>query len=296
MKWGIVFASTAFPEPEAAAAMAQAAEEAGFESLWAPEHIVVSMAEGATPYRASKDGSLNRLARRGGIPDPLVWLAYVAARTETIKLGTNVVILPEHQTVVFSKTACTLDMLSRGRFMLGVGVGELPEEYAAVGMEFTNRGKRMDEQIEAMRQLWTEDVTSYDGEQVRFTNIRSEPRPVNGTIPLHIGGISKAAVRRAARYGDGYFPFVGFVDLGRDPNEVLAEVIRDVRAEAARFGRDPESIEMTVGGARTVEEAERMRAIGADRLVIAIRSKDINEVRDEIATFGKEVIAATTDL
>lgn len=296
MKWGIVFASTAFPEPERAAALAQAAEEAGFESLWAPEHIVVSVGDGVTPYRAAKDGTMNRLARRGGIPDPLVWLAYVAAHTSTIKLGTNVVILPEHQTVVFSKTACTLDVLSGGRFMLGIGVGELPEEYAAVGMEFTNRGKRMNEQIEAMRALWTEDVATYDGDQVRFKNIRSEPRPVNGTIPLHIGGISKAAVRRAARYGDGYFPFVGFVDLGRDPNEVLAEVIADVRAEAAKLGRDPAAIEMTVGGARTVEEAEQLAAIGADRLVLAVRSKDMDEVCEEIATFGKDVIAATRDL
>ena len=296
MKWGIVFASTAFPEPDRATVMAQAAEAAGFESLWAPEHIVASVGEGVTPYRASNDGTLDRLARRGGIPDPLVWLSYVAAHTSTLKLGTNVVVLPEHQTVVFSKAACTLDVLSRGRFMLGIGVGELPEEYAAVGMDFTGRGRRMDEQIEAMRLLWAEDVATYDGDQVHFQNIRSEPRPVNGTIPLHIGGISKAAVRRAARFGDGYFPFVGFVDLGRDPNEVLAEVIADVRAEAAKLGRNPASIEMTVGGARTVSEAERMAALGADRLVIAIRSKDADEVRDEIATFGKDVIAATRDL
>lgn len=296
MKWGVVFASTGFPDPESAVAMAQAAEEAGFESVWAAEHIVVSVGDGVTPYRASKDGTLNRLGRRGGIPDPMVWLTYVAARTTSINLGTNVVVLPEHQPVVFAKTAATLDVLSQGRLILGIGVGELPEEYAAVGMEFTNRGKRMDEYIEAMRLLWTEDVANYAGEHVQLKNIRQEPRPVNGTVPLHIGGISKAAVRRAARSGDGYFPFVGFVDLGRDPNETLAEVIAAVRSEASEFGRDPKSIEMTIGGARTVDEAVQMKAIGADRLVIAVRSKDMDEVRDELATFGKEVIAATADL
>jgi probable F420-dependent oxidoreductase len=296
MKWGVVFASTGFPDPDSAVAMAQAAEEAGFESVWAAEHIVMSVAKGATPYRASEDGTLDRLSRRGGIPDPMVWLTYVAARTTTINLGTNVVVLPEHQPVVFAKTAATLDVLSSGRLILGIGVGELPEEYAAVGMEFKNRGKRMDEYIEAMRLLWTEDITNYAGEHVQLKNIRQEPRPVNGTVPLHIGGISKAAVSRAARSGDGYFPFVGFVDLGRDPNETLAEVIAAVRTEADQLGRDPNSIEMTIGGARTVDEAVRMKAIGADRLVIAVRSKGMDEVRDELATFGKEVIAATADL
>ena len=133
---------------------AQAAEAAGFESLWAPEHVVVAVGEGATPYGGSPDGKMDRLWKRGGVPDPLVWLAFVASQTSTINLGTNVVILPEHQPAVIAKSVATLDALSGGRVRLGIGVGELPEEYAAVGMEFTNRGKRMDEYIEAMRALW----------------------------------------------------------------------------------------------------------------------------------------------
>src|ERR1700739_408695 len=209
MKWGIVFASTSFPQPDRAAALAQAAEEAGFESLWCPEHVVVAIGDNVTPYRASPDGKMDRLWRRGGIPDPLVWLTFVAARTTTINLGTNVVILPEHQPAVFAKSAATLDSLSGGRLNLGIGVGELPEEYAAVGMSFTNRGRRMDESIEAMRALWSQEVASYHGQHVRFDSVRCDPSPVRGTIPLHIGGASGAALRRAAKYGDGYFPFVG---------------------------------------------------------------------------------------
>jgi probable F420-dependent oxidoreductase len=293
MKWGIVFASTAFPEPDRAVAMAQAAEEAGFESLWCPEHVVVAVGEGVTPYGGSTDGRMDRLWQRGGIPDPLLWLAFVAGQTSRINLGTNVVILPEHQPVVLAKSVATLDTLSGGRVRLGIGVGELPEEYLAVGMEFTNRGRRMDESIEAMRALWSEDVATYRGQYVDFENVRCDPHPANGSVPLHIGGASPAAIRRAAKYGDGYFPWVG---PGLDLHETLGHVIPGVRAAAEELGRDPSSIEMTVGGARTVAEAERLAALGVDRLVIAVRSKDTDAVGEELARFGEDVIAPTRDL
>ncbi|MCU1346358.1 MAG: fgd2 3 [Acidimicrobiia bacterium] len=293
MKWGIVFASTSFPQPDKAVALAQAAEAAGFESLWCPEHVIVAIGDHVTPYRGSPDGKMDRLWRRGGMPDPIVWLAYVAAATKTIRLGTNVVILPEHQPTVFAKSVATLDSLSGGRVELGIGVGELPEEYAAVGMEFTNRGQRMDEYIEAMRTLWQVEVATYHGKHVNFDDVRCDPRPANGTVPLHIGGASPAALRRAAKYGDGYFPWI---DLNRDVFEALTEVIGGVRNEAEKFGRDPMGIEMTVGGARTVEEAEKFKALGVDRLTIALRSKEIEELRDELGTLGETLVSPTRDL
>lgn len=293
MKWGIAFSSTAFPQPERAIAMAQAAERAGFESLWCPEHVVVAVGDSVTPYRASPDGRMDRLWKRGGIPDPLIWLAFVAAQTTDIKLGTNVVILPEHQPTVYAKTAASLDALSRGRLMLGIGVGELPEEYAAVGMAFSNRGRRMDESIEAMRALWTEEVATYRGAHVSFANVRCDPSPVHGTIPLHIGGTSNAALRRAARYGDGYFPWV---DPDQDLDATLSRVIQHVRRDAEDLGRDPGAIEMTGGGARTVAEAERFAAIGIDRLVIAVHAKEPDAVEDELLGFGEQVIHPTRDL
>jgi probable F420-dependent oxidoreductase len=293
MKWGIVFASTTFPRPEAAIALAEAAEAAGFESLWCPEHVVVPVGEGVTPYGGSTDGKMDRLWKRGGIPDPLVWLAFVASRTSTIKLGTNVLIVPEHQPAVLAKTVSTLDSLSNGRVLLGIGVGELPEEYAAVGMEFHNRGKRMDETIESMRALWQDEVANYDGTYVKLDNIRCDPSPANGTVPLHVGGISEAAMQRAAKYGDGYFPWVG---PGLDLHATLRTTIDGVRARAAALGRDPKSIEMTVGGARTADEARVMADMGVDRCTIAVRSKDLDDMRAELAQFGREVIAPTRDM
>lgn len=293
MKWGIVFASTSFPEPDRAVEMARAAEEAGFESLWAAEHIVVATGEGATPYRGSPDGRMDRLWRRGGIPDPLIWLAFVAGYTRTINLGTNVVIVPEHQPVVLAKSAATLASLSGGRLLLGIGVGELPEEYAAVGMEFTNRGRRMDESIEAMRTLWRDEIATYQGRYVAFDKVRCEPRPPRGTIPLHVGGASPAALRRAGRYGDGYFPWI---DPRVDLHEALSEIIPAAREEARRAGRDPDGIEVTFGGARTVDQAERMAALGVHRLVVGVRAKEMDAVRDELAQFGQDVIAQTKDL
>jgi probable F420-dependent oxidoreductase len=293
MKWGIVFASTAFPEPDRAIHLAETAEAAGFESLWCPEHVVVAIGDEVTPYAASPDGKMDRLWQRGGIPDPLAWLAFVAGRTSSIKLGTNVVILPEHQPTVFAKTAATVDYLSGGRLELGIGVGELPEEYEAVGMGFRDRGRRMDEYIAAIRALWSEEVTTFEGDFVTLKSVRCDPRPPRGTIPLHIGGASPAAVRRAAHHGDGYFPFVG---PGLDLHETLRRVIGSVREEAARVGRDPDAIEFTVGGARTVEQAEQMAALGVDRLVIAVRGKSRNEVSDELGGFAETVIGATAGL
>jgi probable F420-dependent oxidoreductase len=293
VKWGIVFASTGFPDPEAAIALAQNAEAYGFESLWAPEHVIMSRAPGATPYRGMPDGKMDRLARRGGIPDPLTWLTFVAAVTTRIRLGTNVLVLPEHQPTVLAKTAATLDHLSNGRLMLGIGVGELSEEYEAVGMEFSNRGRRMDEYIDAMRALWRDDVASFGGEHVQFDQVECRPWPVNRAIPLHIGGASDAAIRRVARCGDGYFPFVF---PGEDITVVLPRLIERVRAETAAMGRDPDAIEITSGGARTVEDARWYASIGVHRIGIAVRSSTIASMGDELRRFGDEVISKTTDL
>jgi probable F420-dependent oxidoreductase len=247
----------------------------------------------ATPYRGSTDGSMSRLGRRGGIPDPLIWFAYVASVTSRIGFGTGVLILPEHQPVVLAKSVATLDHLSGGRLMLGIGVGELPEEYAAVGMNFGDRGRRMDEYIDAMRVLWRDDEATFHGRYVDFDRVECRPWPPRRQIPLLVGGASRAAIRRAARRGDGYFPFVF---PGEDPLVRLPHLIDQVRTEARAAGRDPDAIEFTAGGARTVEEAKVYAGFGIHRLTVAIRARTVAELRDEVGRLDEELVAPTADL
>ena len=292
MKWGIVFANQKFPGPEEAAALAEAAEETGFESLWGQEHIVVPE-EYEPLYEASSTGKLESKGTIGGGPDPIVWFAYAAARTSRIKFGTAVAILPEHSPVPYAKSCATLATLASGRFMLGIGVGWSREEYAAVGVPWERRGKRYDEYIEVLRTLWRDPVASFDGEFVKFKPLRCEPRPPGGSIPLIIGGASEPAVRRAARIGDGYFPAI--FPTARQRVE-LPPLLKKFRAYAAEYGRDPSSLEVTTGGARSVDDAKIYADMGVHRLTITVRARDIPGMRDELHRFADEVITKTEAL
>jgi probable F420-dependent oxidoreductase len=222
-----------------------------------------------------------------------IWFAYVAAVTTRIRFGTGVLILPEHQPVVLAKAAATLDHLSGGRLVLGIGVGELPEEYGAVGMEFRDRGKRMDEYIDAMRVLWRDDEASFSGEHVSFDRVECRPWPVRRKIPLLIGGASDAAIHRAALRGDGYFPFVF---PGQDPRIELPRLLDRVRARMREAGRDPQAMEFTAGGARTVDEAKIYADFGIHRLTVAIRARTAAEMHDEVSRLGDTLVSRTADL
>lgn len=292
MKWGILFSSTICPDPERAVALAETAEEAGFDSLWAPEHVIIPV-EYEPRYTASPTGRMDRLTSRGGVPDPLIWLAFVAARTSRIKLGTNVVILPEHNPVAYAKACATLASLAKGRFLLGIGVGWCPEEYDALGIPFARRGQRYEECIEAMRALWRDEEASYEGEFVRFLPVMCDPKPPGGTIPLVLGGTAPVAARRAGRIGDGYFPAIFPTERVWTDLPGLLEHVREGAAEA---GRDPSTVEITSGGVRTAEEARWFADQGVHRLTIAVRAKTIPEMRDELLRFGDEVIDRTQTL
>ncbi|MEQ1700882.1 MAG: LLM class F420-dependent oxidoreductase, partial [Ilumatobacteraceae bacterium] len=187
MKFGIAFANTGpFTDPARAVEFAQAAEAAGFESLWTVEHVIVpSNYESAYPYDPS--GKMPG-SEEMPIPDPLIWLAYLAAATSRINLATGVVILPQRNPVVLAKELATLDHLSGGRMHLGVGVGWLEEEFDALGVPFAERGRRTDDHVAAMRALWTQDAASYHGEFTNFDNCILRPRPVQPSIPIHGGG------------------------------------------------------------------------------------------------------------
>jgi probable F420-dependent oxidoreductase len=292
MKWGVLFSSTSCPDPERAAALAGIAEEAGFESLWSPEHIALPV-EYEPAYAFSSDGRMDRIGMQGGVPDPLVWFAFVAASTTTIKFGTGVVILPEHHPVPFAKSCATLASLSRGRFMLGIGVGWCREEYDAVGASWPNRGRRCEEYIHALRTLWREPEASFDGEFVTFAPVECDPKPPGGTIPIIVGGESEPAARRAGRLADGFFPALYPTERVRSELPVLLGHMRSAAAEA---GRDPATIEVTSGGTRSVEGAKWYADQGVHRLTIAVRSHTVPEMREELLRFGDSVIPATADL
>jgi probable F420-dependent oxidoreductase len=262
MKFGIAFANVGpFAHAAGATEFARAAEAAGFESLWTVEHVVVpSGYESTYPYDPS-----GRMP--GGedspIPDPLIWLAHVGAVTSTIRLATGILILPQRNPLVLAKEVATLDHLSGGRVDLGVGVGWLAEEFDALGVPFARRGARTEEHIEVMRALWDGDHASPHGEFLAFDEVSSNPKPVNGRVPIHIGGHSRAAAERAGRMGDGFFPGTG--DIG--------ELVDIMRQTAAAAGRDPEAIEVSYGnedlvGDGAVDEAGRLAELGVDRCIV----------------------------
>jgi probable F420-dependent oxidoreductase len=211
--------------PDSIRAVAAAAEAQGFATLWAGEHVVLVDAP-VSRYPYSADG---RIAVPAGADwlDPMLVLAHAAAVTSRIKLATGVFLLPEHNPVVAAKTAATLDVLSGGRFTLGVGIGWSQEEFAALGVPFAGRGRRTAEYIAAMRSLWSHDVASFDGEFVHFEAVRVNPKPVRDRrIPIVVGGNSDAALRRVAAFGDGWYGFNLPVEAAAERISVLAEHCR----------------------------------------------------------------------
>jgi probable F420-dependent oxidoreductase len=262
---------------EGAAELGRAAEAAGFDSLWTVEHVVVPAGyESAYPY--SRSGKMAGGMEDFDLPDPLVWLSYVAAATTTLRLATGIVILPQRNPLILAKEAASLDVLSGGRFVLGVGAGWLAEEFAALGVPFEDRGDRTDEYIRALRVLWSEGPATFEGETATFGPVYSRPRPVQGTIPIVIGGHSKRAARRAGELGDGFFP--------NDPSyERVAELIAHARRCAEDAGRDPEALEITVGSKPEPAVIERWAEAGADRVVVG------NLGVDGVRIFGEQVIA-----
>jgi probable F420-dependent oxidoreductase len=258
VKFGLRYANTG-PYVDAARAveLAHAGEEAGFESIWTVEHVVVPEGyESQYPYAPS--GKMAGGVDDIPIPDPLIWMAWVASATTTIKVATGILILPQRNPVVTAKAVATLDVMSGGRVLLGVGVGWLREEFAALNANFEERGAVTDEYIEVLRVLWGQERPSFAGNYVSFDGAYCRPQPVGGSVPIIVGGHTKAAARRAGRLGDGFFPARGA------PQELIDEVHR--AAEAA--GRDPASIEITTSLPDDLDEIPALAARGVHRLLV----------------------------
>jgi probable F420-dependent oxidoreductase len=284
MRFGLMFANVgAAVRPEGAVDVARMAEELGFESLWTVEHTVVPTGY-ASQYPYSPDGRMPG-GEQAEIPDPLIWLAYVAAATDRIRLGTGILILPQRNPVTLAKELATLDVLSGGRAELGIGVGWLEEEFAALGVPFAQRGPRTDDAVAALRVLWSDGEDTYHGRFCDFTEANCYPKPVQaGGIPVVVGGHTRAAARRAGRLGDGFFPGV----FGPDELEPL---LTTVRASATDAGRDPDAIEITAGGAFDRDGVARFADLGVSRVVIPPLAFDLETLRTRLGQFSDEVIA-----
>jgi probable F420-dependent oxidoreductase len=260
MKFGLRYANTGpYVEAGRAVELAQAGEAAGFESIWTVEHVVVPHGYQSTyPYHES--GRMAGGAYDIPIPDPLIWMTWVASATTRLKVATGILIVPQRNPVVTAKAVASLDHLSGGRVLLGVGVGWLREEFDALGANFDERAAIYDEHLEAMRALWASDKATYEGRYVSFRDVYCLPRPPAGEVPIIIGGHSRAAARRAGRLGDGFFPARG----------VPAELLDVVRSSAEAAGRDPDRIEITTSMPDDLGQLPELARAGVDRVLVPV--------------------------
>jgi len=278
VKFGIVYnTGVVGVDPDHLTAVARHAEELGFESFFVPEHIAL--------YPGARVGEVE-FPPDLAVADPLDCLSFVAASTATILLGTAVLLLPFHHPVPLAKRLATIDLLSRGRMrLLTVGVGALPGEAAAVGVDYTTRGRRADEAIDVLRALWAGDAsgTSFHGEFYAFDDVTSFPKPLR-PLPIHVGGSSRAAARRAGRRGDGFFPG-GWLP----PAERIAQH-RLMRESAQEAGRNPDVLEYTRWGSLEVGPAgaDAYAAQGVDRLVVGLPPGDLDGQRRLLDDFARE--------
>ena len=263
MKVGLAFASSISIEGDEALEICRRAEASGFESVWGGEHVILPDSI-ASRYPYTEDGKIPAEPDTP-IPDPLIWLSFAAAAAPTLRLGTCILIVPQRNPLVLAKELATLDRLSGGRVELGLGVGWLKEEFDALGVPWQARGRRNDEYIEAMRALWKAPHAEFHGEFVDFDPCTCSPRPVNGDIPVIVGGDSEAALQRAVRLADGYFP-------GEGDHERLAGLLDRLRVRAEQAGRDPASIEINaMFGAQMADPVagvEQMASVGVGRIMI----------------------------
>ncbi len=280
MKFGLMYANAGpFAFPEMLTHLAQTAERVGVESLWTVEHVVIPVGYASTyPYDPS--GKI-QAPDQVPIPDPLIALSYVAAVTTRIRLATGIVILPQRHPLYVAKEVATLDVLSHGRVILGIGVGWLAEEFQALGIPFEERAARTEEMVRALRALWKDEAAPFEGKFYRWPKVESHPKPVQKPgVPIVVGGHTELAARRAARYGDGFFPGVA-----EEPK--LKELLAIMRDECAKLGRDPATIEISAGRANPdVDGVKRLRDLGVSRFMVPPPAYDPDGITQGLERLG----------
>jgi probable F420-dependent oxidoreductase len=284
MKFGLIPINIGVNSVEQITGMAQTAEKAGFESVWTFEHVIVpNDYQSKYPYHPS--------GKMGAEPDtnfvdPLLALTAVAATTSTIRLGTGVNILSQTNPLYMAKQAASLDFISNGRFMLGVGIGWLKEEFEALGVPFERRGARFDDYVVAMRKIWSGEDFEHKSDFINWSGFKSYPVPIQKpSLPVVIGGAAGKIYQRIARHGDGWFAPIG------NPAE-LASALQDLRAACDAEDRDFDDIEITCmwPGHGGKEAVEQLADVGVSRLVVPLMALGDNPV-EGMSRLAEEVIS-----
>jgi probable F420-dependent oxidoreductase len=269
--------------------VAAAAEANGFESLWMPEHMVLPATMPPT-YLYTESG-YPPITPQTALYDPWVVLGAVANATSTIRLATNVYILPLRHPLQTARSVVTLDRVSGGRVTLGIGVGWLEEEFVAAGQSFADRGARTDEIIGLLRRLWSEEIIDHKSDHYQFGPVAFEPKPVQKQgIPIEVGGCSPPALRRAGRLGDGW------VEIGCDDFDTLTRMLTVVQKARRDAGRDQLPFEVSSGLGRTADDIRRCEELGVTRTVAGPGTGStritVDVYRDWMKRFADEVMTA----
>lgn len=280
MKIGLNF----FPiNPKFLFPLARRADELGYESIWLGEHVVLP---GQTDSRHPYAPELGPPLPETPLLDPLIVLGYIAAQTKQIKLGTGIYLLALRHPIMAARLAATTDVISGGRMLLGTGVGWLREEFEAQDVPWEHRGARMDECIEVMRRLWTEDRIAHQGRFYQFDEVGFAPKPVNGTVPILIGGETPPALRRTARLADGWF------GVTHTPESAAARI-----AELLTMRESGRPLEITVSSEAipTLDEVRRFRDVGVHRLNFVGRllsggGRTVEDMLGGLERFADEVL------
>ena len=241
--------------------LGRALEERGFESLWAPEHSHIPLSR-KSPFPSG--GELPK--QYYDAMDPFVTLSVAAAATKKLKLGTGVCLVIQRDTIQTAKAVASLDQVSGGRFLFGIGGGWNQDEMEDHGAVYATRFKKMREQIEAMREIWTKSKPEYHGETVDFPPMMTRPKPVQNPLPVIVGGAFPHGARRALRYGNGWIPH-----SRRPQYEDVTDFLPQFRQMAAEAGRDPAEVPVTVWGApENADRLQRYRDQAVARVVVSL--------------------------
>jgi len=287
VKVGIIPINVGVRDAERVVALARKAEEVGVESVWTFEHVIVPI-DYDSKYPYSPQGKMAASPETPFV-DPLIALSFVAGATRTLRLGTGVNILPQTNPLLLAKQAASIDFVSGGRMMLGVGTGWLKEEYEALGTPFERRGARFDDYVTAMKKVWSGEVVEHEGEFLKWHGFKSYPVPLQKPhLPLIIGGTTGKALRRVARHGDGWFaPSAG--------TAALEPQLAQLRKTATELGRKPESIEITAMWPFALEgvaSIPRYEELGVSRLVVPVQLLGARNPLEGLDKLGEQLARA----